>query len=790
MNRKFFSIKRVIHTIFLISYAGFIFLVFKDNIESLKHLKISPLFFLIPLIATALLKILLFVKQRKFQITPQNRMIVFWILIIILFALALRLPVLIHSSGLYTSDAAVIGLMGKHISEGNQPPIFYYGQLYLGSTACFINALFFFLFQYSAFLFKLIDVFIFLGFIVVQFLLMRDIFSDAVARVASIFYGLPIGYLFFISYDYSGFYVPLVLLLGSLHIYISYQIVFNQKENLIPILGFLIGMAFWANQTTIYFILTALVLFFYKFRMQWLKYFKLLMYACLGALPLLVFEVFSSFPTVKFLLSKGEAASWGFKLKTSVILLTDLLTESSSPVKFLFLGLILIGIGVGMYFSLKEKRFSPKSIFGLFTAITLFIYFLSGFSAESVHRYLFPLYFSLPVLLISGFLLIKSRLRIWMMSALILILFLFFNGSQSLNQYREIRGRHIFMNNVIEKMRGTGEKNWQGSYWTSYLLTSLSGEEPIVASYDTRRYFPYRLRYYNEGEFENFIFLRGPGGEEWSIADRIEKALDHLDVTYEKWESESCRLLYRIPAYISNAFIFAEIPPGAPQLSVKDLSTEGGFLTVRFINENPIQNSGHRLRLEIPGYCSLIRGFSNNSERIEFRMPFPKQETFRIKYSLDYRGTPVPDSEQFIDYSPARAELENRRNRVVYLSGFSPPRQIYDLNQRICEKEARIELNSYRKTPVKLRLHLHSPFEFFHPYWYGKYSQQVEILLNDKIFSTAKLMDGKNEISLEIPVDRLKNGTGILTLRFKYHLPFEFDPSWKTAALLEKIELD
>ena len=37
-------------------------------------------------------------------------------------------------------DEAVVGLMAKHISEGRELPVFYYGQPYLGSLEAFLVA--------------------------------------------------------------------------------------------------------------------------------------------------------------------------------------------------------------------------------------------------------------------------------------------------------------------------------------------------------------------------------------------------------------------------------------------------------------------------------------------------------------------------------------------------------------------------------------------------------------------------------------------------------------------------
>jgi len=52
-----------------------------------------------------------------------------------------------------------------------------------------------------------------------------------------------------------------------------------------------------------------------------------------------------------------------------------------------------------------------------------------------------------------------------------------------------------------------------------------------------------------------------------------------------------------------------------------------------------------------------------------------------------------------------------------------------------------------------------------------------------------RIEDGKNVIEFEIKAPHFKNRSNIITLKFKYHLPFEFAPLWKTSALLGRIEI-
>ncbi|MHA1725156.1 MAG: hypothetical protein ACTSXH_10000 [Promethearchaeota archaeon] len=151
--------------------------------------------------------------------------------------------------------------MGKHISEGKTPPVSFYGQHRLGSLLAHFYALMFKLFGYSILVAKLSSLFFYLGFILIQFLLIQRITDKELAVFGCIFLSLPIGDLIKISLDSAaGF--SLMLFLGSLIIYITYLIYFKNKLNLLPTLGFLMGLSFWSHQINIFFIITSLIFFF------------------------------------------------------------------------------------------------------------------------------------------------------------------------------------------------------------------------------------------------------------------------------------------------------------------------------------------------------------------------------------------------------------------------------------------------------------------------------------------------------------------------------------------------
>jgi hypothetical protein len=112
---------------------------------------------------------------------------------------------------------------------------------------------------------------------------------------------------------------------------------------------------------------------------------------------------------------------------------------------------------------------------------------------------------------------------------------------------------------------------------------------------------------------------------------------------------------------------------------------------------------------------------------------------------------------------------------------------------RVCEKVVKIEINNiFRRRVHKIQLYLYSPFEFFHPYWYGDNFQKVRIEINGSYFADKILKYGNNVVEIDGNSKNsfLKRETNTITLRFKYQLLFNFAPLWRTSALLEKVKIE
>jgi len=783
------DIYKLLRVLFWLFYAGTVILWFKNSFSQLKSFPISYAVPLVGLIVTSLIKIIIDIRRKKPRVRHKDSKSIFFLVLLIVLAVAVRIPFLVHNAGLTHSDDAITSLMSKHITEGKLPPLYFYGQLYQGSLFSHFSALMILIFGFSHLLMELIILAFFLAFIVVQFYFLKNLFSLTFAVMASIFYCLPIGFMgiwgcFLIANAYS-----MVLFLGSLIFYLSYLVSFKNKTDLLPGLGFLIGVAFWAHQISIFFIFAALVILAFKASTLWKKYLSLIFYIIMGCLPLLMAEVFWNFPLLKYLIPGGGDAPGGIRIKKTIELSLQLFSKSPNSLSYVYFFLLLLGFFALFYPSIKAKKFHPQSLYSLFFLLFAVIYLISRFSQMYLVRYLFPLSFCLPILILGVFWIIRSKFKYYPMGLALLLLFFGLNLKGVQEDLQTVKKDHRLRSQTLEAMKKTGNRYWRGNFWTAYLFTALSGEELIADSYSVNRYFPYRLMYENAGTGENYAFIIDGERNEKRLGLRFTRLLEACNLDYQKKDLGGYWLIYDIKTPISPAALIAPVPAGFPDLGISQINYQKGFLDVNFINVGEKKGSDYWIHAEIPGYSSFTKKFPLVKGQAKIQLPYPQEKSFPLEFYLNYRGVKIAQTQKRIKCSPP-AKVQERKEGIVFLTGVNSKVKIKDKNMHVCAKQVKIEINRREKSISKIKLYLHSPFEFSHPWWYGNYCQEVEIDLNGQSVRKTCLNDGFNTIS--IPFDdlhALKN-TNILSLQFKYHLFFNFAPYGKSAALLEKIELE
>ncbi len=163
------------------------------------------------------------------------------------------------------TDSSIVGLMGKHILEGDFP-VFYYGQPYMGSLEAFVAAFFFFFFGISKLTLSLSPLFFSLLFIISTYFLGKEFGNAEVGLIAIILACVPAVYLVTFSGVARGGYIE-TLFFGNLILILTRKICRGglsvKKEYLLfSWLGFIAGLAWWTNFLVIYYLAVAAIFIF------------------------------------------------------------------------------------------------------------------------------------------------------------------------------------------------------------------------------------------------------------------------------------------------------------------------------------------------------------------------------------------------------------------------------------------------------------------------------------------------------------------------------------------------
>ncbi len=277
-----------------------------------------------------------------------------------------RYGLLKHWYANFNGDEAIVGLMARHILEG-EIPVFYYGQEYLGSLESLVASFYFRLFGSSALVLKLSPFSFFLLFQVLCYFLFKRIGGRIVAFVACQFLVLSPTVLLAWSTEAQGGHLE-VLTLGvlSLLILLKYSECTNRKKSIfyLFLLGLVIGIGWWTSQLIVFFLIPVFLFFLTNTRLwkavqNWSSVWKVIL---LRDLDLNRF--------VKFLLA---AINLGL-LTYGVILIVSMLNSFFSgnviqrEIKLL---VILLVSGGYLNIFLRKKRFWPIQELGLLSGFFL-----------------------------------------------------------------------------------------------------------------------------------------------------------------------------------------------------------------------------------------------------------------------------------------------------------------------------------------------------------------------------------------------------------------------------------
>lgn len=433
-----------------------------------------------------------------------------------------RCPFYLHIRGWINSDNSLTGLMAKHISEGSEPPLFLYGQLYLGSLTAHLAAPWMYFFGPSIYVLKCIPFISYALFCIFMYFTVRQLLGTRVAIGAISVLVFAPSHLFVLSFDTSGGFME-VLFISIFSFFLLLQVaeqgIYFRKHFGLPsisVAGFLLGAGFWANPMVLSSLFICFLMVIYlRYRLEVRGGVFFFVVSCIvGALPLILGELTYNFVQFRFLFFRESGGQFFSLLQFYHRFLSFFLegvpalalsSLALDPVTLFLKKAIQMFFPIGLCCALfrgrkyitallaKEYREQQPTFFtGLFYLhffVFLSILILSGFGdLMNPPRYLTMGYFSLPLILAAP---LSSRRFFFRLLSMIIII--------------AVISLSIFSTTLITKAAIESSEVWERyvhflksrkisyaecDYWVAYVTTFLTAEETICCVNSGKECFP------------------------------------------------------------------------------------------------------------------------------------------------------------------------------------------------------------------------------------------------------------------------------------------------------------
>ena len=473
-------------------------------------------------------------------------------------------------------DHCLVGLMAKHMAEGRNFPVFFYGQPYMGSLEPAISAVLVWLFGPTGFM-------VYLGTALTGLLMLPLLYlfgRDADSRWAGLFAMVytvigPYPVLYFYVVPRGGYMTMMVCGIATLWLACRIASRTHADQRVSPwayaALGLLAGLGWWSNQLVIAFLLTACAVLLLGFRSRMIITGLLPALAgfFLGAAPWFLWNITHGWGSFDFAgtfgkvtLQRGLQSVWEQFLVLGGWIPVD--AWISKIRILLFFGILAAYVALLIRDRLKKKdevRFYYRVALPLLVIVMLLLYSRSHYAQfDGAHRYLLPWVpaFALMVGLVCARLMNRRTAYAGVALLLAVLPAYTLDIRKALQdfQHNRIVFEHVqkLADTLAPQCHGLALGDWVFFHWMNF----ASGEKLCVANLPTERYAPYgkraeleehpaalgnfkRIRTFLEatqgsstqGNVEEFIFdvdLRPPSND-WRYVnnDQIESAVDHQD---------------------------------------------------------------------------------------------------------------------------------------------------------------------------------------------------------------------------------------------------------------------
>lgn len=471
---------------------------------------------------------------RKLVGDPANRFATS-VVVVVLIAVGYKIALLAADVFPFNADEAVVGLMARHILDGNWQ-VFFYGQAYMGSLDATFVAIGFSLFGSQVVVIRVVQVILWSGTIITTAFLGKMIFnSERIGIIAAIFLAIPtVNTTLYTSISLGGY--GEALLIGNLLLISSISARKYGELKWYVMWGFLAGLGLWAFGITLVFIVpTAILLIITLSEIQpvnqrWRPIGATMVAAALGGSPLLMWAIQNGFsPLIEELFgsaitgaSSTNPVIFLFEHFRNIVLLgSTVIFGLRPPWAVVWLAKPLLSFAFAFWvfvigYSLIRLKRRDAAFEGRWLLMgvsgSLFLGFMfTPFGADPSGRYFLP--FVVPMALFAAEIieLIRQKANSVVWSRVILggiLVFNFWGTIESATtkppgittQFDSITWfDHSYDDELLQFLTENGEIRGYSNYWVAYPLAFQSNESllfvPTLPYHQDFRYTPRDNRY-------------------------------------------------------------------------------------------------------------------------------------------------------------------------------------------------------------------------------------------------------------------------------------------------------
>ena len=202
----------------------------------------------------------------------------------IVILLLLRLYIALNPAGDLNADEAIVGLMARHILEGEHP-VFYWGQTYGGTLEVYLTAAVFWITDSSTAALRTVPFALFAASAFVLWRIGKRFFGEPGATFAALLFLVWPPWLVWKSIQAHGYY-GVLMLIGTLSVLVSLKIAEEPTWQRFVTLGLLWGVGWWTSpQIALLAVPILLWLAIYRTTRRWWGFASLGLGAIIGSMP-------------------------------------------------------------------------------------------------------------------------------------------------------------------------------------------------------------------------------------------------------------------------------------------------------------------------------------------------------------------------------------------------------------------------------------------------------------------------------------------------------------------------